>query len=516
METSIENQVVDYIIVGAGSAGCVVAYRLVNAGKKVLLIEAGKTDEAQVFRNTDIGSMVSTWGSEYDWKYQTAAGEGVKGRRIDIAQGKVSGGSSSINAMMYIRGSKKDFDHWAHLGNEGWSFEEVLPFFKKSENFEKGETHYHGAGGPLSVIDYKSPSAISVAFIEAAKELNFRGDGFDCNGEVHENGAFFYQSTRTADNVRCSTSFSFIEPILSNPNFTLISSATVSKVIIDNKKAVGVIYIENGIQKTAYVTKEIILSAGAFASPKLLMLSGVGPSEELAKHAIDLVQDLPGVGQNLQDHLLLGVGFKSKVDLGFPSLLSEAGLFTYTKELPESESPNLQFFFGPVQFIESQYKVDGPGFTFAPILARPISRGSVSLRSSNALENSEVQPNYLTAQEDVDVLVAGIELARKFAGTAAMAQFNGGELAPGEEVKSKEALEDYVRSVSSTVWHPVGTCKMGMDKMAVVNAELKVHGIEGLRVADASVMPTITSGNTNAATIMIGEKMADIILKINN
>jgi len=508
----MDNQIFDYIIVGAGSAGCVVANRLVNSGYKVLLMEAGKTDEAPTFSNTDIGSMVSTWGSEYDWKYQTEAGAGINGRTIDIAQGKVSGGGTSINAMMYIRGSKKDFDLWASFGNKGWSYEEVLPIFKRSENFEKGETQYHGAGGPLSVIEYRNPSEVSKAFIEAAKELNFEGDGFDCNAAVHENGAFFYQSTRTTDNKRCSTSFAFIRPVLTNPNFTLISNATVSKVLIENKKAVGIAYIENGEQKIAHSTKEIVLSAGAFASPKLLMLSGVGPVEELAKHAIDLVHELPGVGQNLQDHMLLGVGFKSKVDLGFPSLLSEAGLFTYTKALPEAESPNLQFFFGPVQFIEPQYKVDGPGFTFAPILARPISRGTVTLRSANALDNAVVQPNYLTAQEDVDVLVAGIELARQLAGTAAMARFNGGELAPGEQVKSKEALEDYVRSVSSTVWHPVGTCKMGIDNMAVVNPELKVYGIEGLRVADASIMPTITSGNTNAATIMIGEKLADLIL----
>jgi choline dehydrogenase len=508
----METKSFDFIIVGAGAAGCVVANRLVNAGKKVLLIEAGKEDEAPVFNKTDIGSMVSTWGSEYDWKYKTEEGEGINGRTIDIAQGKVSGGGTSINAMMYIRGSQKDFDHWASLGNSGWSYQDVLPYFKKSENFEKGETDYHGADGPLSVIDYRNPSEVSKAFIEAAKELDFKGDGFDCNGAEHENGAFFYQSTRTVDNKRCSTSFAFIHPILSHPNFSFVSNATVSKVLIKNKKAIGVSFIQNGETKTATATEEIVISAGAFASPKLLMLSGIGPVEELSKHGIDLVQELPGVGKNLQDHMLLGVGFKSKVDLGFPSLLSEAGLFTYTKELPKSESPNLQFFFGPVQFIDSKYKVDGPGFTFAPILARPLSRGTVTLRSSNPLENAIVQPNYLSAQEDVDVLVSGIELARKLSNTSAMADFNESELAPGKEVKSKGDLEDYVRSFSSTVWHPVGTCKMGLDNMAVVNPELKVFGIEGLRVADASIMPTITSGNTNAATIMIGEKMAHIIL----
>lgn len=508
----MDNQSFDYIIIGAGAAGCVVARRLVNSGYNVLLLEAGKTDQAPTFSKTDIGSMVSSWGSEYDWKYQTAAGEGINERIIDIAQGKVLGGGTSINAMMYIRGSKKDFDLWASFGNTGWSYQDVLPLFKRSENFEKGETHYHGTDGPLSVIEYRNPSEVSKAFIEAAKELNFDGDGFDCNASVHENGAFFYQSTRTADDKRCSTSFAFINPILSNPNFTLINSATVSKVIIENKKAVGVSFIQDGENKIAYAANEIILSTGAFASPKLLMLSGIGPKEELAKHNIDLVHELPGVGQNLQDHMLLGVGYKSKVDLRFPSLLSEAGLFTYTKELPEQESPNLQFFFGPVQFIDEQYKVDGPGFTFAPILARPISRGTVTLQSANSLDNAVIQPNYLTAQEDVDVLVAGIELARQLASTAAMAEFNGGELAPGENIKSKEALENYVRSVSSTVWHPVGTCKMGIDPMAVVNPELKVYGIAGLRVADASIMPTITSGNTNAATIMIGEKIAHLIL----
>jgi len=510
----MNSQTFDYIVVGAGAAGCVVANRLINGSEaRILLIEAGGMDDAAVFRNTDIGSMISLWGSEYDWQYKTEAGNGINGRVIDIAQGKVSGGGTSINAMMYVRGNRRDFDKWASLGNKGWSFEEVLPYFKKSENFEKGESYYHGSGGPLSVIEYRNPSEVSRAFVEAAKELNFKGDDFDCNAEIHENGAFFYQSTRTFDNNRCSTSLAFIKPILSHPRFRLLSNATVCKVILEKKKAKGVEYIQNGEHKIAYASHEVIICAGAFSSPKLLMLSGLGPTDELKKHGIDVVNELPGVGKNLQDHMLLGVGFKSKIEFEAPDLLSEAGLFTYTKSLPDSESPNLQFFFGPVQFVEPQYKVDGPGFTFAPILAQPLSRGFVTLRSANPLDNSIVQPNYLTVAADVDVLVSGIELARQFAHTNAMKPFNGGEIAPGNQVRSKSELAEYVRNVSSTVWHPVGTCKMGIDEMAVVDPELKVHGIAGLRVADASIMPTITSGNTNAATIMIGEKIAELILQ---
>jgi choline dehydrogenase len=283
-------------------------------------------------------------------------------------------------------------------------------------------------------------------------------------------------------------------------------------VLIDGNKATGVEIIQDGKTQQIMSNQEVILCAGAFASPKFLMLSGIGSENTLNQFGIDTIQNLEGVGQNLQDHLLFGVGFKSKVAFDVPNLLSEAGLFTYTKELEEGKSPNLQFFFGPIQFVDPQYRIDAPAFTFAPILAQPVSRGYVGLKSSNPLDNSLVQPNYLSAPEDAEVLVHGIELARKMAHTKAMEEFLDYEIAPGANLTSKEELINYVRNSASTVWHPVGTCKMGNDEMSVVDQKLKVNGITGLRVADASVMPTITSGNTNAATIMIGEKAAAIIL----
>jgi len=503
----------DYIIVGAGASGATLAHRLVTeSDATVLLIEAGNSDELQSISNTDINSMISLWGSDNDWKYLTENQPGLNDRQINIAQGKVLGGGTSINAMMYIRGSKKDFDNWASLGNPEWNYDNVLPYFKISEKYELGESKYHGGNGLLSVINYRNPSSVSLGFIEAAKELGYAEDNFDCNAEVHENGAFIYQSTRTLDNKRCSTSFAFLNPIANSKNFTLKTGTIVSKILIENKKATGVEIIQNGITHKIYSNNEVILCAGAFASPKLLMLSGIGSENTLNQFDIDIIQKLDGVGQNLQDHLLFGVGFKSKVAFDVPNLLSEAGLFTYTKELEEGKSPNLQFFFGPIQFVDPQYRIDAPAFTFAPILAQPSSRGYVGLKSSNPLDNSLVNPNYLSAQEDVDVLVYGIELARSLSRTKAMTEFTDFEIAPGANLTSKEELANYVRNSASTVWHPVGTCKMGIDDMSVVSQSLKVHGIEGLRVADASVMPTITSGNTNAAAIMIGEKAASYIL----
>ena len=512
----MQNETYDYVVVGGGAAGCVVANRLVTqTNAKVLLIEAGINDEIEAVENTSINSMISLWGSQHDWKFETEPQSGLNGRKISIAQGKILGGGTSINAMMYIRGNKRDFDSWAENGCPDWAYDKILPFFKKTEKYESGGNDYHGGDGLLSVINYENPSPVSHSFKDAAKELGYQADDFDCNAGQHENGAFFYQSTRTLENVRCNTSRAFIRPIESNPNFTIKYSTIASKVILEGSKVTGIEVLENGELKQINVNNEVILCAGAFSSPKILMLSGIGPEETLNKFGIHVIKKLEGVGQNLQDHLLFGVAFKSKVNFDTPNLLSEAGLFTYTKETTQNQSPDLQFFFGPIQFVEPQYRMDAPAFTFAPILAQPESRGYVTLKSSDPLDNAIVNPNYLSVQADVDVLVAGIELARKFAHSDAMSKFYEMEIAPGKDAHTKAQLEEYVRNVASTVWHPVGTCKMGIDDMSVVNQDLSVIGIEGLRVADASVMPTITSGNTNAAAIMIGEKAADYILNNN-
>lgn len=505
----------DYIIVGAGAAGCVIAYRLIkHLNCRVLLVEAGDRDTNPVIHNTDMQSMTSLWGSEADWKYVTEPQTNLGDREIPIAQGKVLGGGTSINAMMYVRGNRRDYDRWASLGNQGWSYQEILPYFKKSEDYEGGASAYRGASGLLNVINYRNPAPVSQAFISAAMELGYEGNGWDCNGEKQENGAFFYQSTRTDDNRRCSTAIAFINPILGHPNLTVATKALATKVLLDKERAIGLEYLQDGKINRAAAEAEVIICSGAFASPKLLMLSGIGEAEHLQQHDIPVVADLPGVGQNLQDHLLFGVGYRCQKEQPVPNLLSEAGLFAYSRSDIDTclNSPDLQFFFGPVQFLEPQYRVDGPGFTFAPILVQPESRGSVSLRSPDPQDLAVIQPNYLSSPKDLDILIRGIELSRELVNTGAFDEFRGEELAPGVNVTSKSELGAYVRQVASTVWHPVGTCKMGSDPDAVVNDRLQVRGITGLRVADASIMPSITCGNTNAPTIAIAEKAADSII----
>ena len=507
----------DYIIVGAGAAGCVIAYRLIeNLGCSVLLLEAGSPDSNSAIHYTDIQSMTSLWGSSADWGYSTEPEPGLVNRQISIAQGKVLGGGTSINAMMYIRGNRRNYDLWRDLGNEGWSYQEILPYFKKSEDYEGGESTYRGVDGPLHVINYRTPTPVSQAFVSAAMELGYAGSGWDCNSEQQENGAFFYQSTRTQDNQRCSTAVAFLRPILGHPNFTVATNAHVTQLLFDRHKqqAIGVEYLQDGNLHQVQVESEVVLCCGAFESPKLLMLSGIGSAEHLQDSSISVVVDLPGVGKNLQDHLLCGVGYQCKQEQPLPNLLSEAGLFTYTHNDidPNISSPDLQFLFGAVQFLEPQYRVDGPGFTFAPILAQPQSRGTVSLRSNNPNDLAVIRANYLQSDSDVNVLIRGIELSRELVNTRAFDEFRGKELAPGIAVTSTSELSAYIRQVASTVWHPVGTCKMGIDRDAVVNPQLQVYGVAGLRVADASIMPTITNGNTNAPTIAIGEKAADLII----
>jgi choline dehydrogenase len=503
----------DVVVVGAGSAGCVIARRLIDRGGcRVLLLEAGGPDDRAAIQHTGIGSMTSMWGDpEFVWPHVTVPQHGLDGRTVALPQGRVLGGGSSVNAMMYVRGNPRDFDHWHGLGNDGWRYADVLPYFRRAENFIDGADEYRGVDGPLDIVHYERASDASRAFAKAAVELGYRAPGFDYNGAQQENGPFFYQSTRSKDDQRSSTAVGYLHPVRTDPNLTVATGALATRILLDGTTAAGVEYVVGGTARRARADAEVVVAAGALTTPQLLMLSGIGPAAQLAEHGVATVVDLPGTGRNLQDHLLFGVGYESRRNLPFPALLAEAGMFLHTAPAPDTASPDLQFFFGPIQFVADEYKVDGPGFTFAPILAQPRSRGTVTLRSGLATDMPLVDPNYLDESVDLDVLVRGIEISRELAHTKAFDGLRGRELAPGDAVSDRAGLARYVRANASTVWHPVGTCRMGTDRDAVVDARLRVHGVERLRVADASVMPTITCGNTNAATIMIAEKAADLI-----
>ncbi|MGW2219440.1 GMC family oxidoreductase [Nonomuraea sp. NPDC001684] len=499
----------DYIVVGAGSAGCVLARRLLDAlGCRVLLLEAGGPDDAECVHRTDVPSMTSMWGSpEFVWDYASTPQRELGGRVVPIPQGRVTGGGSSVNAMMYVRGNRRDFDGWAALGNDGWSYDEVLPYFRRSEDYPGGSPEYRGGGGPLKVVDYGSPSDASRAFVRAAIARG-RADGTgDYNGPRQEGLAFFYQSTRDKDGRRSSTSEAFLRPVLGEPNLTLETGAVVTRLTVEGGRAAGVEYVKDGRAHRATAAQEVVVACGALGSPALLLRSGLGPAAHLREHGVEVVADLPGVGRNLQDHVLFGIGYESLRELPFPELLAEAGLFT---NVLGGDGPDLQFFFGPVQFIDDRYRTDGPGFTFAPILLQPESRGEVRLRPGDPLRPL-VDPHYLEAAADLRLLTEAVVLARELVSDAAFDSLRGRELAPGPGVTSPAALAEYVRASASTVWHPAGTCRMGRDDEAVVGPDLRVRGVDGLRVADASVMPVITRGNTNAATIMIAEKAADLV-----
>jgi choline dehydrogenase len=516
----------DYIIIGAGSAGCVLANRLSeDPAIKVLLLEAGGRDNRKEIHIPLAFSKL--FKGPCDWTYFTEPEPQLGNRSLYWPRGKVLGGSSSMNAMIYIRGHRADYDRWRDMGNPGWGYAEVLPYFKKSEKQEHGGSEYHGDSGPLCVSDLCTVSPLSNAFVAAGEEVGFRRNP-DFNGESQE-GFGFYQVTQS-NGKRHSAAAAFLHPVSSRKNLTVRTDVHVFGIYFEGKRAAVVSFQHGNGSVQERAEREIILCAGAVGSPQLLMLSGVGPADHLRRLDIPLICDLPGVGKNLQDHPASAVVYECTKPVSLASAeeysnmlrylmfkkgpltsnVAEAGAFIKTSE--HSHVPDLQFHFGVGYFVEHGFqRTKGHAFTFGPTLLHPHSRGEIRLRSSSPLDAPTIQANYYGDCRDMDVILEGVKLSRALAATKAFAGYRGVELHPGPEAIDDPSLRAHIARFTETLYHPVGTCKMGSDEFAVVDSELRVHGVQGLRVVDASIMPAIIGGNTNAPTMMIAEKAADLI-----
>jgi choline dehydrogenase len=521
----------DFVVVGAGSAGCAVAARLSeDPATRVVLLEAGGEDKNR-WIHIPLGFGKTFADPSVNWCYETEPDPGAADRRVFWPRGKVLGGSSSINGMVYIRGQAEDFDHWRQLGNAGWSFEDVLPYFKRSEHQVRGVDSFHGIGGPLCVSDV-AQHPICEAFIAATTELGFsRNDDF--NG-ASQDGVGYHQTT-TRNGRRCSTAVGYLRSAMQRANLRVLTGAMTEKVLFDGGRATGVAFRRADRLCTATAAREVILCGGAVNSPQLLMLSGIGPEQHIRGFNVPVVHHLPGVGQSLQDHYSAPIKLRCKLPITVNDVMlsnakklkagleyymfhrgplamisSPAALFARTR--PELASPDVKISISPFSAERPQ---DGlhrfSGFTSIAYQLRPESRGEIKLKSPDPFDAPAVHPNYLSAETDRTTIVAGLKLIRRILANPHMQSFIEAEFQPGPTVESDDELLDYARRRGGTVYHPTSTCKMGSDPMAVVDAELKVHGVDALRVADASIMPTVVSGNTNAATIMIGEKLADMV-----
>ncbi|HEY1697722.1 MAG TPA: GMC family oxidoreductase N-terminal domain-containing protein [Polyangiaceae bacterium] len=526
----------DYVVVGAGSAGCVLARRLSDDPKcRVLLVEAGAAKHGSLrVRAPSLYQLL--WRTPLDWSVGTAPQKHAGGRRMYWPRGKVLGGTSCLNAMVYVRGHRDNYDEWRDLGNAGWGYDDVLPYFTRSEDNARGASAYHGAGGPLHVSDCKRGSPISDAFAEAVAKHCGVPVTDDFNGASQE-GAGRYQVTMR-DGVRVSTAAAFLDPVRGRPNLEIATGVHVTGVVVRGGRARGVRGWAHGRQQTFEASREVILCAGAIGSPHILLLSGIGPARELRAAGVDVVADLPGVGKNLQDHLLAGVvmGTDSPAckALTVPALLGwvlryvfdgdgqcavapvEAGAFV--RSSPSMPRPDVQYHFIPWGLPEpnTDEKRDPPPgrrFSILPGLIYPRSAGEVRLAGRDPLAPPVVDPDYFADEADLDHLVRGIHQARAIAATEPLASYGAREIFPGPGCASDVAIRAAVRATCNTLFHPVGTCRMGpdADETAVVDPSLRVRGIEGLRVADASIMPRIVGGNTNAPVIMIAEKAADLL-----
>lgn len=528
----------DYIIIGAGSAGCVLANRLsADPVNKVLLLEAGDKDKKLEIHIP--GAYTKLNNTKVDWSFWTEPQQNVDGRKIYIPRGKTLGGSSSTNAMAYVRGNKEDFNEWSALGNKGWSYKELLPYFKKSEHNENFGEPFHGKSGPLNVTHSQQPTPLGEAFIRACESNGIQRND-DYNG-AEQFGASMLQFT-IKNNQRHSTASAFLKPVMQRSNLTVKTGSHVKRIIIEDGRATGVeIIINSGKIETYSCSKEIILSAGAIQSPQILMLSGIGDREILRKFDIPVIHHLPGVGKNLQDHVWSGVSGYTNIPMGnslirpwpmFKALMQH--LFTkkgplgnspleanaFLKSDPSLTRPDVQFHMAPIAiapgYTTDIYKLDTfakkDGYGILVILLRPESRGYITLQSNNPLDTPVIEPQFFSDKRDLEVLLWALKKSMAVASDPAMKEYTPGPIHFPEGPYSDESLKAHIRKSLETLYHPVGTCKMGHDEMAVVNDQLRLHGIKGLRVADASIMPTIVSGNTNAACIMIGEKAADLIL----
>ncbi len=535
--TQSSNQSYDYIVAGAGSAGCVLANRLsADPSKSVLLLEAGGRDWYP-WIHIPVGYFKTMHNPITDWSYKTEPDPGLNGRVIDWPRGKTLGGSSSTNGLLYIRGQQEDYNYWRQLGNQGWSFADVLPYFMRSEDQENGANDYHGSGGGLSVQNMRAERSICESLISAAGELGLPRNN-DFNGAEQEGAGYFQQTARNG--WRCSTAVGFLNPVKHRRNLQIVTHALVEKVIVENSKATAINISIKGQPQTYKIKAggEIILSAGAVGSPQIMQLSGMGSGPLLQELGIPVIKELPGVGQNLQDHLQLRSIYEVNTDtlneeinnffrrmwIGMQYVFNRSGPMSmgasqvciFARSRPGLDTPNIQFHFQPLSADKPGVEMHPfPGVTLSVCQLRPESKGEIMITSPDPKAYPAIRPNYLSTSLDQQTAIESLQFTRRLIETESLKPYIVREHVPGSHMQTDEELLDAARLIAQTIYHPTSTCKMGSDPMAVVDERLKVHGVESLRIADASIMPAIVSGNTNAPAIMIAEKASDMIIEDN-